>query len=158
MFVHDAIEYMTSEADLAAVFETAFVHLRPGGVAVFVPDHTKERFEPGTEHGGSDAPDGRGVRYLEWSWDPDPEDDTVITEYALLLRGADGRVHSVRERHRLGVPAQPVPAPRAALTLGLFPRETWMRLIRGAGFGVEVHEEPTEEERTPREVFVATRP
>ncbi len=72
VFVHDAIDYMTTEADLRQAIETAFVHCRPGGVAVFGPDHTKETFEEPTDHGGSDGDGGRGVRYLEWSWDPNP--------------------------------------------------------------------------------------
>ena len=38
------------------------------------PDCTAETFDPGSDHGGTDAPDGRGVRYLEWVWDPDPGD------------------------------------------------------------------------------------
>ncbi len=37
VLVHDAIMYMTSEADLRAALETAFVHLRPGGAAVIAP-------------------------------------------------------------------------------------------------------------------------
>ena len=64
VFVHDAIDYMTTEADLRKAIETAFVHCRPGGVAVFVPDHTTETFEPETDHGGVDGADGRAVRYV----------------------------------------------------------------------------------------------
>ena len=37
VFVHDAIVYMTTEEDLRAVLETAFVHTRPGGVANDTP-------------------------------------------------------------------------------------------------------------------------
>ncbi len=44
--VHDAVMYMTTETDLAAAIETAFVHLRPGGAAVFLPDCVRETFEP----------------------------------------------------------------------------------------------------------------
>ena len=40
VFIHDAIDYMTTEDDLRRAIETAFVHCRPGGVAVFVPDRT----------------------------------------------------------------------------------------------------------------------
>ena len=86
VFVHDAVDYMTTEGDLRLAIQTAFAHCRPGGVAVFVPDDTVETFEPGTDHGGSDSADGRGVRYLEWTWDPDPSDTWVATEYAFLLR------------------------------------------------------------------------
>ena len=59
-----------------------------GGVAVFVPDDIAENFEPGTDHGGHDAPDGRGARYLVWSSDPDPSDTRTRTDYAFLLRQA----------------------------------------------------------------------
>src|SRR5690606_10032863 len=58
VFTHDAVDYMTTEVDLLAALTTAHRHLRPGGIAVFIPDHVQERFEPGTECGGSDGPDG----------------------------------------------------------------------------------------------------
>ena len=38
VFVHDAVCYMTTESDLRLAIETAFVHCRPGGVALFAPD------------------------------------------------------------------------------------------------------------------------
>src|SRR5215831_5282157 len=38
VFVHDAIMYMTTEDDLRRAIETAFVHCRTGGAAVFMPD------------------------------------------------------------------------------------------------------------------------
>src|SRR3954451_21725201 len=40
VFVHDAVMYMTTEADLLAAVETAFVQCRPGGRALFVPHCT----------------------------------------------------------------------------------------------------------------------
>src|SRR5947209_17680426 len=51
VFINDAICYMTSEADLRRAIGTAFLHCRPGGVAVFVPDDIRETFKPATEHG-----------------------------------------------------------------------------------------------------------
>jgi hypothetical protein len=142
VFVHDAIDYMASEGDLAALMATAFVHLEAGGVAVLLPDHVRETFEASTEHGGSDAPDGRGVRYLEWSWDPDPEDCWVLTEYVFAFREPDGSVSSAHETHRTG----------------LFDTATWLRLMRAAGFEPRVLREETDEDRTPRVVFVGLRP
>jgi SAM-dependent methyltransferase len=141
VFVHDAVDYMTSEADLARAIETAFVHCRPGGVAVFVPDRTAETFEPGTDHGGSDGADGRGVRFLDWVWDPDPGDTWVLTEYAFVLRDPDGSVRIVHETHRTG----------------LFGRETWLRLLAEAGFAASAVTEETTEDRAPRELFVGRR-
>ena len=142
VFVHDAVDYMTSEDDLRLVMETAFAHCRPGGVAVFVPDNTAENFEPGTGYGGSDGDDGRGARYLEWSWDPDPADTWTVTEYAFLLREADGTVRSVHETHRTG----------------LFPHATWLRLLAETGFKPRASTEETTEDHTPREFFTALRP
>jgi SAM-dependent methyltransferase len=142
VFVHDAIEYMTTEADLRAAVETVWVHCRPGGVVVLVPDNIAENFEPETEHGGNDAGDGRAVRYLSWSTDPDPADSTTRTDYAFLLRSPDGSVQVAHDIH----------------TLGLFPRETWLRVLTEAGFEARAVAEVTNEDRLPREFFVGHRP
>lgn len=42
VFAHDAVDYMTTHDDLRKLTETAFIHCRPGGVAVFAPDATRE--------------------------------------------------------------------------------------------------------------------
>lgn len=54
VFVHDAVACMTSEADLRLAIETAFVHCKPGGAALFAPDAIRETFQPSTDHGGHD--------------------------------------------------------------------------------------------------------
>jgi trans-aconitate methyltransferase len=142
VFVHDAVSYMLTEGDLAAAMATAFAHTSPGGVALFVPDETRETFAAGTDHGGHDACDGRAVRYLEWSWDPDPDDTWTVTEYAFLLRDADGTVRVSHETHRTG----------------LFGRDVWLRLLAGAGFRPRSVIEATTEDRPPRELFIGHRP
>jgi SAM-dependent methyltransferase len=142
VFVHDAIDYMTTEEDLRLALETAYVHCRAGGVAVFMPDSTSETFQPSTDHGGRDGAGGRAVRYLEWSWDPDPSDGWALTEYAFLLREPDGHVRTVHETHRLG----------------LFSQSAWYRLLLDAGFRAETVPEVTAEDRPPRTVFVGHRP
>ena len=48
VFVHDAVVYMTTEADLKAAIDTAFIHCRRGGAALFAPDHLRENFAPST--------------------------------------------------------------------------------------------------------------
>src|SRR5829696_6357269 len=123
-------------------FDTAFVHCRPGGVAVLMPDHIAETFVPETDHDGHDGPDGRAVRFLDWSWDPDPADTSTSTEYAFLLRAADGTVEVVHETHRLG----------------LFGRDVWLGLLAEAGFVAEEVTEVTTEDRRLRQVFVDHRP
>ena len=141
VFIHDAVAYMTTEADLRQVIETAFAHCRPGGIAVLVPDHTAETFAPRTEHGGSDEASGRGARYLEWTWDPDPADTWIQSEYAFLLRDADGSVRVAHETHRTG----------------LFSRSAWFGLLAGAGFHAEAITEQTSQDRTPRVLFTGHR-
>lgn len=48
VFVHDAISYMTTAADLQRALATAFAHCRPGGAALFAPDHLRDTFTPST--------------------------------------------------------------------------------------------------------------
>ena len=141
VFVHDAVDYMTTELELRQAIDTAFAHCRPGGIAVFMPDHILETFEPGTSHGGGDGSDGRGVRYLEWRWDPDPKDTWVVNEYAFLFRSPEGVVEMARETHRTG----------------LFSLQVWLGLLSDAGFRPRVVTEVTREERSPRQVFVGLR-
>jgi SAM-dependent methyltransferase len=119
VFVHDAVCYLTSEADLRQAIETAYVHCRPGGAALFAPDWVRENFAPGTDHGGRDG-QGRSLRFLEWTWDPDPADTTYLVDYAYLLRDADGSVTVEHDRH----------------TEGLFPRAVWLGLLTEVGFDV----------------------
>lgn len=142
VMVHDAITYMTSEDDLAAVFATMYAHCRPGGLAVVLPDETAETFAPSTDCGGSDAPDGTAIRFLEWVHDPDPHDHQISTEYSFILRDPDGRLQHLSETH----------------LSGLFPRETWLRCLAAAGFSVEAVREHTTEDREPRWIFVGRRP
>jgi SAM-dependent methyltransferase len=137
VLIHDAIVYMTSEADLRAAIETAFVHLRPGGAAVLAPDHVREAYTPQTDHGGSDAPDGRGMRYLEWSHEPDPDGDTVVTDFAYLLHDPDGSIRVVGDRH----------------VEGLFSRATWLQLMTEVGFEARSVIDPWEQD-----IFIGRRP
>ena len=124
VLAHDAICYMTTEADVLAVAETAFAHTRPGGAALFVPDYTRETFgEVSALHHGDDAQ--RAMRCLEWTYDPDPTDTNYVVDHAFLLRDASG-VRAVHDRH----------------IEGLFDQATWLRLIREAGFVAELLERP----------------
>ena len=120
VLVHDAVMYMTTEDDLRAAIGTAAAHLRPGGVVVQTPDTTRERFSPETSHGGHDGEDGRSLRYLEWTHDPDPEDTTYDADFVVVLRETGKPTRVEHELH----------------TCGLFPESTWRRLIAEAGLEV----------------------
>ena len=110
--------YLGGEQDLAAAIQTAKAHLAVGGVLLLMPDFVSESFYEGTDAGGSDAPDGRAIRLMEWRWDPDPDDDSFQVEMSVLLRDLDGSVRGIHEQH----------------TMSLLPRGTWWRLLRDAGF------------------------
>jgi SAM-dependent methyltransferase len=136
VLIHDAVMYMTSAEDLRAALVTAFVHLRLGGAAVILPDCVRETFKPNTDHGGHDGADGRAMRYLEWTSDPDPADSSFVTDFAYLLRESDGTTRVGYDRH----------------VEGLFSREEWLGLLRDVGFATETTTDAWE-----RDVFIATR-
>ena len=142
VFVHDAVAYMTTEADLRSAINTAYVHCKPGGAVLFAPDHVRENFRTSTDHGGHDGV-SRGLRYLEWTWDPDPGDSSYVVDYAYLLRDTDGSMRVEWDRH----------------VEGLFARADWLRLLADAGFEPKVVAfEHSELEPGQYEIFVGTKP
>lgn len=141
VFIHDAICYMTTVEDLRRAVETAWVHCRPGGVALFVPDYVAETFRPDTSSGGHDGED-RALRYLAWSWDPDPADTTFLVDYAYLLRDPEGGTRVVHDRHEEG----------------LFPQAAWEATLREIGFTPEVVRVDHSEVDYPLLAFVGRRP
>ena len=139
VFVHDAVMYITSPRDLEAVVRTAFEHTRPGGVALFAPDFVRESFRERADFHKNDDGD-RMLCALEWSWDPDPADDTFATEFSFLLR--DGTtMRSVHDHH----------------VEGLFARATWLGLFEKAGYRVESLARPFDDDVTD-EMFLCRRP
>lgn len=136
VLIHDAIMYATTAEAVKATLQTAARHCRTGGVIVVVPDHVRETFEPQVETGGEDAPDGRGLRYVEWTWDPEPADTTYEVAYGFLLRDANGHVTFEGEQQQHGC----------------FPRADWLAWIRDAGFAPRVRMDPWN-----RDVFVGVR-
>jgi trans-aconitate methyltransferase len=136
VFIHDAIDYMTTPDALRQAIETAFLHCKPGGMALFVPDHVRETYEPYTDHGGEDG-EGRGIRYLEWSYSPDENDTTCITDYVFIFREGNHAVTVEHDRH----------------IHGLFARDEWLRILTETGFSADEVIDSFE-----RHVFVAHKP
>lgn len=136
VFAHDAVMYMVTVDDLRAAATTAFVHCRPGGAALFVPDCVRETFRTETRHGGHDG-ESRSMRYLEWTHAPDGESSSFVTEFAFLLREGSGPARIERDSH----------------TLGLFGRDLWWEVLEEVGF------EPRVDRSDPydREVFIGVR-
>ncbi|REJ85642.1 MAG: class I SAM-dependent methyltransferase [Acidobacteria bacterium] len=124
VLIHDAITYMTSEADLRLAIDSAWRHTRPGGAALLAPDLYREGFEASS--GLISGCDGElGLEAVEWTWDPDPSDTVYRVDFAFLLRrGVD--VRAVHETH----------------LEGLFPRRTWVEVAAGVGFETDWIERP----------------
>jgi hypothetical protein len=135
VLIHDAINYMATTDDLRAALTTAFVHLRPGGAALLCPDWVRETWRAGTEHGGHDGT-GRALRYIEWTYDPDPGDTSYIADIAMLLREGPAALRLRYDRH----------------LQGLFPRATWLVLLREVGFAPSALQA-----RWGRDVFIGRR-
>ncbi len=115
VLLHDAVMYLTSEADLQATMHTAAAHLNPGGVFLVVPDVLKEGFTERAVSGGTVG--YPGLQLLEWHWDPDPSDETYQLDINILLRTEAGTMEAIHETH----------------TLGLFSAETFVRCLMNAG-------------------------
>ena len=104
---------MTNEADLRG-YATALEHLRPGGVAVFEPDHVREQSRSAPTMAvrtGRRCPTVVRDRPFAISSGPPTRirpDSTYQVEYAVLTRGV-----GVRVRHDQHVE-------------GLFPTSTWL--------------------------------
>lgn len=140
VLAHDGIVYMLTQQELRAAIETAYVHLRPGGAAIFAPDGVRDDFSDQTEL--LECTRGaRAMRGVQWTWDPDPTDDTVQTDYAFVLRHhtATRTVHDVH-------------------VSGLFARATWLELLSAAGFRTELIERPLDDEGRTDLVFLAVKP
>jgi SAM-dependent methyltransferase len=133
VLVHDAIMYATDPRAVQATLRTAADHCLPGGTVVILPDYVRETFTPTTDHGGHDAADGRGLCYLEWSWDPDPSDDTYTVDYALMLRNVEGTVSFEHEQH----------------VEGLFARAQWLQWLGETGLSARSEPDPWR-----RDVFI----
>lgn len=134
VFVHDAIGFMTSLADLEAMMRNAFAHLKPGGAALFCPDFVEDDFVPYTDCGGADGEDGRALRYLEWVDDPVPGDGKVRWVFDFVMRHADGRIETLLDDGEGG----------------LFSEAQWLATLREVGFEAEIHRNAAPE-NTPGE-------
>jgi len=122
VLAQDAIDYMTSETDLAATFATAAAHLEPGGMFITAPNYTTEDFVD--DHVEHDARDNGAVHvdYVTCVHRPHRRASTFDLVISLRITEA-GRTRTEEDRH----------------TCGLFPLQTWLDLLNAAGFDVHRH-------------------
>lgn len=123
VFIADSIDYMLTEDDLRAAFETAHAHLKPNGLFITFAEETKERFEQNktktVTHEGEDVV----LTSIETCFDPDPDDTTYEMRFVYHLQ-REGKLQIETDQHVMGV----------------FPFATWIELLEEVGFMVEVVE------------------
>ena len=120
VFLHDAVGHMVEGRDLRDVLITAALHLKPGGRVLIAPDSVQESFQEETNLGGTDRGE-RGVRFLEWRFDPDPKDHRITVALS----------YSFREGERVTFSQDTFP-------LGLFPSSEWLELLEETGFASQI--------------------
>ncbi len=130
VMVADSIDYMLSENELRAAFETAFIHLKPGGVFSTYAETTRERFKQNKVESSAHSLGGVDLAFYENSYDPDPTDTTYEYTVVYLIR-REGKLQIETDRH-LG---------------GIFPLRTWLDLLCDVGFQVTLAE--TSEDASP---------
>lgn len=118
VLIHDAIGYMNTKQDLQAAIKTAFLHCKPGGISILIPDYTTETFRPATYHGGHDGEE-HSMRFLQWDHDPTPRDGQYQIDFVYLFhRNNQPSPECVAETH----------------TCGLFKTKEWLSWMKKAGF------------------------
>ena len=92
--------------------------------AVFLtsPDHFRETFRECRVESTTRSDGDTRLTFIEFVHDPDPEDTAVDAI----------PIHMIRKREALNVEQD-------RHVMGLFPRETWVRLLEEAGSAVEEH-------------------
>ena len=115
VFVHDAVAYMTTDEDLRAAITTVATHLKPGAMALFVPDDIAETYKPSASDGGHEI-GGRSLRYTQTHGPMQPDSYVVEVRFTYVLRDGDTE-RFVEDAHLTGV----------------FPRTLWLRLMDDAG-------------------------
>ncbi len=120
VLVHDAISYMLTEADLVAAFQTARAHLEQGGIFITAPDGYRDTFKGTDVWHQITRSGGMELTFIEYQTDPDPDDTTMESVLFYLIR-ENGQLRVEQDHH---------------LT-GLFPLETWLRLLAEVGFRTE---------------------
>ena len=143
--IHDAVNYMITEADLQAAIATVAAHLNPGGLALLAPDCVRETYTgPRVVEWTRDAED-RSITFIEYMGQPQPalaapesatlesagpesagpesgapESVTVESVFFFII-DTGGELRVEVDRH----------------TGGLFHRATWLRLLAEAGLTAE---------------------
>ncbi len=120
--IFDAINYMRTIESLRAAFNTAYSHLRPGGVFVTYVEECADDFRQNKTTVLTNSKDDIEITLIDNSYDPDPGD----TWYECHL------IYLIRQRGELTIETD-------CHLLGLFSLKTWLDEMAAAGFEVHRH-------------------
>lgn len=123
VIIADSIAYMLSEAELHQAFDTAYQHLAPGGVFCTYVEATPTSLAQNQTFCTTHQGPGVEIAFMRNDYDPDPSDTTYEMTFVYLIRRA-GQQEIVTDRHLAGI----------------FPLETWQRLLAQVGFTVQLLE------------------
>lgn len=128
VLIHDAIDYLTTESDIAATFATAAKHLRAGGLLIVAPTYVAETFVAGESMEDENADDDTEVRFISrvarvTDLNGDGEPNLMEMHLTIFIRDLATQELTVEtDKH----------------TCGLFAKQTWLDLMRDAGFDAKV--------------------
>jgi hypothetical protein len=110
---------MLTKDDLMAVFTTAFIYLKPGGVMLTLAEVTKENFHQNRMFCSTHIKDDINITFVQNYYDPDPGDTIYEATYAFFIRKG-GRMRIENDRHLVGI----------------FKKQVWVDLLTKAGFNI----------------------
>jgi len=117
--LHDSVNYMLTRNDLKAVFKTAYVHLKPGGVLwTCVEEYNKiqqNRIKFSTSKQGN-----MEITFIENYYDPNPKDTMYESTFVYLIR-KNKKLRIYTDHHLCGI----------------FKLKTWFSVTRKVGFRVK---------------------
>ena len=121
--IFDSIGYMLTEDDLQSAFATAFIHLKPDGILLTYQENSTEHFKQNQTRYSTHSQGDIEITFVENNYDPDPKDTTYESTFVYLIRrGKELKIET--DSH----------------VLGIFPRETWLTLLKETGFQVEIQD------------------
>lgn len=139
VYLNDGIAYITTEVDLGKTFESAYRHLKAGGVMIALAEQYKGSFKQNQTKLFTSTSSEPLITYIENNFDPDPHNTTYETTFIYLIR-EKGELRIEHDFH----------------TCGIFPIETWRQKLAAAGF--EVHERNEVYEGEDYKKFICVKP
>ncbi|MBD3258308.1 methyltransferase domain-containing protein [candidate division GN15 bacterium] len=141
VIIHDAVSYLASVDDIRATMQTAWVHLRSGGVFVFSPDYVVETFSDNCVRHDVTTVGNTTLAYYEFDWQPDPAAHRVECLITYVIRQGE-KLTVEHDRH----------------VVGLFSRQVWLDELAAAGFAADTVDYPVHDDARQGYLFVGVKP